>query len=189
MEFFDIVRIQFAVAQVSLLDQEHDVSSLSIFNNALESIVSVWCVRAGSSRQFRSRDNAISDFHRRNSVWFLSFCNLEIKIKFRVCHFGNIVERSFHRVAATCLVSDSLIVSFYFFSLEYSRLAFSFATFPSQNRGNFNSCVLLEILLGEFTINCHRHFTTDCFKHFRVSCEIVRRQFSHLAAWWQGKDQ
>ena len=41
MEFFDIVRIQFAVAQVSLLDQEHDVSSLSIFNNALESIVSV----------------------------------------------------------------------------------------------------------------------------------------------------
>ena len=87
---------------------------------------------------------------------------------------ANIVERCFHRIATTYFVRDSLIVSFYFFSLEHSTLSFSFTAIPFQNRSNFYYSFFLEILFREFTINGSRNFTTYCFQHLWSNSEVVR---------------
>ena len=180
MEVFQTFRFQFACTQVSLLDQEHDLCFFSLFDDTLECVWSQSSVSRTYCRQFRCSNYTICNFYRRNSVFFLSLFDLEIQEQFRFRHFWNIVERSFHCVSTTSFVSNSLVITLNFFSLEYSSLSFCFATIPSQNWSNFNSSVFLEVLFREFTCNSNRNFTTHSFQNFWVSSEVVSRQFAHL---------
>ena len=132
--------------------------------------------------QFRSRDYTISYFHSGDNDFLFTNFSFEFKPQFRFCHFRNIVERCFHRIATTYFVRDSLIVSFYFFSLEHSTLSFSFTAIPFQNRSNFYYSFFLEILFREFTINGSRNFTTYCFQHLWSNSEVVRWQGTHFLA-------
>ena len=168
--------LQFAGTNVCLLDQEHDVSVMLFLDDALESVVTVSSVCAGQSlvNEFRSRDNTVSDLHSGDFYCLLTDFSLEFQIQFRLGHFGNIVERSLHCIAATHLVGDSLVVAFHLLTLEYSRLAFGLATVPLQNGSNFHNSLLVEVLFGEFAVDCSGNLTTYGFQYLRSHREIVR---------------
>ena len=68
---------------------------------------------------------------------------------------------------------DSLVVTFHFFTLESSWLAFSFAAIPFQNRSNFYNRFFVEILFRKFTIDGRRNFTTYCLQHLRSNSEVI----------------
>ena len=158
------------------MDKEHNVSVVCFFDDTLESVVTQSRISTTQSvvNQFRSRDHTVCDFYSRDSDCFLSDFCVELKVKFRFCHFRNVVECSFHRVITTHLVRDSLVVTFYLFTLEYGRLSFNLSTLPFQNRSYFNNCVLFEILFRELSVDSHRNFTTYSFQYLRSRSEVIR---------------
>ena len=136
-----------------------------LFDDALESVVTVSGVGAAQRllNKFRGGNHTVSYLHSRNSNCFATDSGFKLQIQFRFCHLRNIVERSLHGVVAAHLVRDSLVVTFYFFSLEYCRLSFSFSTVPFQNRSHFYYSFLVEILFGEFSVDCGRYFAAYRF--------------------------
>ena len=145
------------------------------FDDTLESVVTIGGVSAAQClfQHLRSGDYTISYFYSRDSDSLFAYCSLEFQIQFGFGHFRYIVERCLHSVAAAHLVRDSLVVTFYFFALEHSRLAFSFAAIPFQHRGHFYHSLLIEVLFGEFSVDCSGNFTTHSFQNLRSYGEII----------------
>ena len=80
--FFDSVRIQFLSAKVSLLDQEHDVSVMSLFDNTLEFISCDSCCSSSCVCQFGSSDNAFTDLYVRQFNSLVFDLRVESQIQF-----------------------------------------------------------------------------------------------------------
>ena len=145
------------------------------FDDTLESVVTVGGVGAAQClfQHLGSGDYTIGYFYGRDGDSLFAYCGLEFQIEFRFGHFRYIVEGCLHSVVAAHLVRDSLVVTFYFFTLEYSRLAFSFAAVPFQHGSHFYHSLLVEVLFGEFSVDCSGNFTTYSFQNLRGYGEII----------------
>ena len=146
------------------------------FDDTLESVVTIGGVSATQClfQHLRSGNYTVSYFYSRDGDSLFTDCSLEFQIQFGFCHFRYIVERCFHRVAAAHLVRDSLVVTFHFFALEYGRLTLSFATVPFQYWSHFYHSLLVEVLFGEFSVDCSGNFTTYSLQNLRSYGEIIR---------------
>ena len=74
--------LQFTGADVSLLNQEHDVSIVFLLDDTLESVVTVGRSSAAQCllNHFRGRNHTISYFHSRNSYCFVTDCGFKFQI-------------------------------------------------------------------------------------------------------------
>ena len=94
------VRLQFALAQLSLLDEETDVGLLLLFCDTLESVLSHagLCRRYRLVIQFAGGNHAIANLDGRYMDCLVAHLGIKRQVKVALLHGRLIVESSLHRV-------------------------------------------------------------------------------------------
>ena len=176
--------LQFAGADVGLLDEEHDVCLALLLDDALEGVVARGGRSAGEGLLYHlgSGDDAVGNLHGRDFDILLAHRALELQVEFGLGHLGHVVKRGLHRVVAAHLVGDGLVVALDLLALEYGSLALGLATFPTQDGGHLDDGFLIEILLRELAVDGGRHLAVHSLQHLGRNGEIIGRQLAHFLA-------
>ena len=171
------VRLQLAGTQIGLLDEEHDVGTLGLLDDTLESIFSISGVGVGQCvlHQLGSCNHAVSHLHSRDGHFLslLAHFGVKLQVELRLGHFRDVVERSRHRVVATSLVVNGLVVALHFLSLESHGFAFDLTAFPTEHGSDGHYCFFLKILFRKFTVDCYINFSSDGLKDLGSRREII----------------
>ena len=97
------VILQLALAQLSLLNKELNVSFLLLLNNTLESICSLTglCRSQCTMIQFAGSNNAIGNLYLRNTNNLLTYLSIENKVELTLLHSLLVRIASLHGVVST----------------------------------------------------------------------------------------
>ena len=159
-ELLDGVVLQLALAEIGLVDEELDIGFILLCFDALER------VRCNASASVHQRllvelccsQHAIGDLHGRHIDFLLADTGIEGEIHLALLHIGHIVKGCLHRVAATHLVGNGLVVAHDFLALEGSAFALSDLSIAiAQLRDHRHHSFRLHIFHGEVTIDGSRN--------------------------------
>ena len=182
-ELLHAVVLQFALAQVGLVDEEAHVGLLLPGVDALEGVGGDTgaAVHHGAAVELRRGEHAVGHLDGRNLHLLLVHAGLEGEVHFALLHLGHVVERRVHRVATAQAIGDRLVVAHHLLALERGTGALGGASVGIAEFGNDGDRgVLLQILLGELAGDGGRHFAARGFERVGRYVEVVGRQRSHL---------
>ena len=181
-ELLHRVVLQLALAQVSLLDEELDVGLLLLLRDALVGILSDGRLGRGEGTliEFRCGDDTISHLY----LGHLHLLRADAGIEGQE-HLGLVVvgigEVGLHRVIATHLVADGLVVAQHALTLERGSVTLDDGTVRiAQFRNDRHNGLLLHVLLREVAINGCGDSASLSLKRIRGHSEIVCREGSQF---------
>ena len=182
-EFGYRIVLQLGFAQVSLVDEELDVSLLLLRLDALEAVGSDAKSIVGHSLavELRCGHHAVRNLHGRQIHLFLSHSSIESEVEVALNHVWHIIKVGFHGVASAQFVGHLLSVCRGFFALEGSAFAGCHLTTRVPQFGDdLHYSFLLHVLGREVGINSSRYQTAICFQRSRCDLEVVGREWPKL---------
>ena len=106
----DVFLLQFAVAEISLLDEELDAGFLHLLDDALEGILGVGGSGAssGGGVELGGGDDAVGDLHGGQRLGLAAALQLRLQVEGGARHGGLIVEVALHGEVAAGLVDEEI---------------------------------------------------------------------------------
>ena len=135
----ELVAAKFALANVCLVDEELDVGSHLVLDDALEFVVTNSRSNGSSIGEGRSGDDAVSHLHARQCVSLAALCNVECKFEVAGNHLWSVFVGNWQSCCTTIVVRYYGVVATYFFTLQSERSAWSFfvAIYQVRSYGYF----------------------------------------------------
>ena len=181
-ELLDGIGLEFALAQIGLVDEELDLCLLLLGGDALEGVGG----KAGSTVEhsllveLRGGDDAVGNLHGRNFHLLLAYFGIEGHIHFALKHLGHVLELALDGVDATKLIADTLVVAHHLFALESGGGAACHLPVAVMKLGDdADDGFLVHVLSWEFAIDGGCDESALCLERTWGYVEVIGSQRTH----------
>ena len=172
LQVFHLFAAGLRATEVSLLDQELNVSLERVLDDALELVGSNNRSIVLSGSELSGNNKTVSNLYLRNFHFFLAVLSSKAEIEFALCHSRIIVETARLSVLTTLFVVDHSTILFYFLADVSNRLTFEFFSVEFEDGSNGKNAFLSEFLYRERTCDVCIYLVTNNCQGTRVNCDL-----------------
>ena len=177
-------RLEFAGANIGLVNQIPDLCLLGLGDSVLVSVLAESHIGGSgcAAYEHRSGDNTVGHLNGVHLHRLVAYACIEGEVEFALLHGGLIRKGVAHRIVATHLIGNFLIVAQHTLTLEGCGLTLGFSALIAKHGNNSHDRLLLHVLLGEATIDGHGHLARHSLKRRGRYGEVVGREIAKFAA-------